>query len=131
MRCWSPEERLRKSFKIGVSVVVIGSILKILFDLVGQDILTHFLGAKWASGREIFTIFSFLLITKVLGNMALANYISTYRLERSTFLRLAQVGCIIVSYLIFKEDGLLFFKIFVGIDMSFDLMAFLISLRKT
>lgn len=126
----SPQDRLKKSMRIGVSVVLIGIVLKVFFDLWGQEVLGHFLGSKWRSGKEIFTIFSFLLITKVLGNMALANYISTYRLERSTFLRLFQVICILVSYLIFKTDGLLFFKIFVGIDMTFDLVAFLISLRK-
>lgn len=126
----SHEERSKKCLKIAVGAVLIGIVLKILFEVFGDVFLTQFLGQKWSSGREFFGIFSFILITKVLGNMALANYISSYRLERSTVIRLLQVACIISAYLLCSEDKYLFFKIFVGIDMAFDLTAFVISLRK-
>ena len=125
----SSEERTKKCVKIAIGAVSIGIVLKICFVLFGNDLLGKFLGAKWSSGKEFFAIFSFILITKVLGNMALANYISSYRLETSTAIRLLQVACIVVSYFICGEDKFLFFKVFVGIDMFFDITAFGISLR--
>ena len=127
----SPDERTKKCVRIGVFAVSMGVILKIGFDFVGIKLLTVFLGGKWVEGKEFYTIFSYILITKVLGNMALANYVSTYRLERSTAIRLTQLCTIVLSYIVCGDDNIFFFKVFVAIDMLFDAGSFLISLRRT
>lgn len=125
------EERLKKSLKLALLATAIGISLKISFDLFGDYFLLKFLGHKWEDGKEMFSIFSFVLVTKTLSSMALANYISTYRLEKSTVIRLVQIIFILLAYYFTGSDNLTFFKIFVGIDMFFDLFAFVISLKKS
>ncbi len=125
------EDRLKKCFRLALAATAVGIALKISFDLFGDYFLMKFLGHKWEEGKSFFTIFSFILITKTLSSMALANYISTYRLERSTIIRLTQVACILCAYVYSGSDNFRFFKLFVGIDMFFDVLAFGISLRKT
>ena len=124
------DERLRKSLKIALIAITGGICLKIGFEIFGHLLLKKYLGAKWEAGSDFFYLFSFILITKSLTSITLANYISTYTLERSIILRSIQVAVIISAYYFCGKDVYLFFKLFVTIDIVFDLICFIVSLKK-
>ncbi len=124
----SKEEKKKKTIQIALVCVMSGIILKLGFDFIGSKLLINYLGSKWVEGTTVFSLFSFLLITKSLTSLTLANYVAHYTLERSLGIKALQIICIGCAYLYFgQENPIIFLKSYIVIDMFFDVLNFIVS----